>query len=128
MSNPDLRIRVPGKPVSSNHMYMRIKGGRLALTPAAIAWQAMICLKVREVTHRFRWAIDQGLIGMPLTVECTHYGSKADRDNLLKCTIDGLKKGLGIDDKHFNVTSKYPRDKQYPDGAVIEIWASEVEG
>ena len=128
MNDPNLCIRIPGRPVSVNAMYKPNARGGKYLTLAALAWREMMCYKSREITHKFRWAIAQGYLSIPLQVRCTFYGMRpnADADNLLKCTLDGLKLGLDIDDKHFaQVTAIKASDKRYPDGAVIEIWASE---
>ena len=125
--NPDIRIRVPGKPVSVNSMYANNARGGKRLTLAALAWESITCYKAREVTHKFRWAIKNGLITLPLRVTCRFYGTRknADADNLLKATLDGLKQGLDIDDKHFHSVTAIKDSGQYTDGAVIEIWASE---
>src|SRR5579859_3929763 len=94
-----LTIRVPGKPVSVNAMYRNNARGGKYLAPAAMAWKSLVCLKTREAKNL---RSDKMNI-QPLTVVCTFWGMRqnADADNLLKCTLDGLAIGLGIDDKHF---------------------------
>jgi Holliday junction resolvase RusA-like endonuclease len=122
-----LTIRVPGKPVSVNAMYRNRANGGKYLAPAAVTWKSLVCIKTREAKN----LQNEKISTQPLTVICTFWGMRAntDADNLLKCTLDGLASGLGIDDKHFTkvMTVKAPKIKGInQDGAVIEVWASEA--
>ncbi len=62
---------------------------------------------------------------LPLVVRCSFYGVRADGDNLLKLTIDGMRLALGIDDKHFSpITAEVVRGKAFGQGAWIEVWTA----
>ena len=51
-----------------------------------------------------------------------------DLDNLKKVTYDGLKVGLGIDDKHFVTVDSVPQvNPLIPAQLVLEIWDSTCE-
>ncbi len=93
-------VFVPGRPVSANAMYrFRRSGrgrGRLYLTSEARAWEETVRYKVRET-------LGAGALHPPIRVAYRFTGIKADVDNLLKSTADGLKRALGIDDRHFQI-------------------------
>jgi len=118
-----LTIRVPGKPCSVNRMYASNGHGGKYLSTTAVEWKLLTMLKTREAKHL------RGVkLTTPLTITCRFYGTRknADVDNLLKCTLDGLASGLGINDKHFGTVTAIKATGTYTDGAVIEVWASEA--
>lgn len=130
-----LEMYVEGQPVSVNAMY----GSRLAgsvngptkfLTAAAKAWRDAVAAETR--TERLTAGENPSkpaLYTLPLKVACLFYGSRADADNLLKLTLDGLKEGLGIDDRHFAVVESgkaptFMRNGRRFRGCWIGVWES----
>ena len=90
-----LRVFVPGNPVSSNHMYgVRGYAAAKRLTPEAKQWRD----DVANSTLAWRFAADAPRPA--LSVACSFVGARADVDNLLKLTLDGLKLGLQVDDRY----------------------------
>jgi Holliday junction resolvase RusA-like endonuclease len=118
-----LTIRVPGKTCSVNAMYRNRANGGKYLSTTAVEWKLLTMLKTREAKH-----LHTVTLTTPLTITCRFYGTRknADVDNLLKCTLDGLASGLGINDKHFGTVTAIKATGAYKDGAVIEVWASEA--
>jgi len=115
---PLLRVFVAGNPVSTNHMY----GGRghssaKHLTAEARAWREA----VSYCTMAWRYAPE---VPRPnLAVSCTFIGARADVDNLLKLTLDGLKDGLLVDDRYVMkvCAEKRPLSAGTERGAWIEV-------
>lgn len=124
---PDAVFYVPGKPVSVNRMYANGRNGKKYLTAAADAWETLVAYISRSATSELRADIRRGAVVFPLRIHCTFFGTRCDADNLLKTTLDGLKLGLGIDDKHFSPVEAVKAAKvigHYLDGCQIEIWAA----
>jgi Holliday junction resolvase RusA-like endonuclease len=124
---PDVVFYVPGKPVSVNRMYANGRNGKKYLTAAADAWETLVAYISRSACAELRADIRRGAVALPLRIRCTFYGTRCDADNLLKTTLDGLKVGLGIDDKHFSPVEAVKAIKvvgHYLDGCQIEIWAA----
>jgi Holliday junction resolvase RusA-like endonuclease len=125
---PVCTITVAGHPVSVNTMYATASNGRRYLTKAARAWKRI----VRDeawVAWLQRPRRNEHLITETFRVRCTFFGVRSDVDNLLKCTLDGLKKAIGVDDRYF-VEVKAQRGKRpakATQGAIIDIWADSVE-
>ncbi len=89
---------VPGRPISSNHIWARSKTGSLYLTRAARTWRDAVyyaTLAAKEYDAVFVYP----------KISYRFTGCKADADNLIKCTQDGLKMALGRDDQHFSIGS-----------------------
>ena len=131
MNQPLCTITVHGKPVSTNAMYGTARNGRRYLTKAARAWKKIVCEEAWLAwldLHRTDAALN--LIGETMRVHCVFFGVAADVDNLLKCTLDGLKDGIGIDDRYFQAVkaTRGRRSKSAPaQGAVITVWAESIE-
>jgi Holliday junction resolvase RusA-like endonuclease len=99
-------VFVPGRPVSANAMYGFKRAGRgkgkLYLTTEAAVWEEAVRYEVLA-------KLGARALRPPVTVSYRFTGIRADVDNLLKTTTDGLKHALGIDDRHFQIA-----------GAVVE--------
>lgn len=104
---PLLRVFVAGYPVGANHMYLkRKKGGETydddgrkrysdrALTPNATIWRNAIANSVMQ------WRYPESAPRPALEVSCVFIGALADVDNLLKLALDGIKRGLLVDDRY----------------------------
>lgn len=127
-----LEVWCAGRPVSVNHAYGSGFSRRRYLQAEARAWREA----VRDETVKARLAARENALRpaayrLPLRVVCTFYGCRADADNLLKLTVDGLKAGLGIDDAHYAQieAEKQPRflvpdKRQFFTGVLISVWAS----
>lgn len=125
---PYLRIFVPGRPCSVNSMYTAGRGrnrfGRRR-TDAALAWQQ--CVWAYTWSHMQKRKLRGGTtLRKPLRIDVEFYRlrSNADPDNYLKCTLDGLKEALNVDDRFYDhVTARRglhaPAQAQ---GAVVTVW------
>lgn len=105
-----LRIVIAGRPVSSNHAYTPItrRGkqvpGVRVLTQAALDWRDAVADSVRQ-----QYLIARALDDLPpvtswprpLRLSLYYRHCKMDLDNSLKVTVDGIKRGLGVDDRYF---------------------------
>jgi|GEM_PF-4997538 len=96
---PLLRVFVAGNPVGSNHMYGNRKTFDKAmhtrhLTESARLWREAIAVTVMP------WRYPREAQRPNLSVSCIFLGARADVDNLLKLTLDGLKDGLLVDDRY----------------------------
>lgn len=135
---PCLSVWCAGHPVSVNHAYGSGGYGRSRwryLQAEAREWRNA----VRDETIKARLSARENPLRaaayrLPLRVVCTFYGTRADADNLLKLTVDGLKAGLGIDDKHYAQieAEKQPRflvpdKRQFFTGVLISVWASAAD-
>jgi Holliday junction resolvase RusA-like endonuclease len=124
-SDADVILHVPGKPISVNRMYGGRRDGTKFLTKEAEQWERFVCYMSRAATAHLRADIRAGALTLPLRVRCTFYRTRCDADNLLKATLDGLKAGLGIDDKHFAQVEAVKSPKV--GDTLIEIWATPVQ-
>lgn len=121
-------VGVAGQPCSANRMWRRGRQGHLYLTDAASAWELAIVADVRQQLdwQRLR-ATWQDAGQPPLAVDLTFYGVRGDLDNYAKCSLDGLKHALGIDDRHFAPITLHLGERlrangqRQPPGARIEI-------
>lgn len=132
MDTPILSVFVPGKPVSENRMRRQARAGHLYLTPEARQWESDVHLTVREhinTAHYDEPVAQPQTWAKPLRVRLTFTLARAgDVDNYVKCTLDGLKHGLGVDDRHFGTVEA--RLKETPTkrgtkrvtGCQIEVW------
>ena len=117
-----LSVWVEGRPISVNMAYGNRRGGHgKYLKPEARAWSDFVWIAFRIQSHIF--APEQ----LPLRVHCTFYGVRGDADNYLKLTLDGIKRAIGIDDRHFSpVTAEVVRKRNAgQQGARIEVWAAD---
>jgi len=132
-NDPLCVFTVRGIPVSANAMYGTRSDGRRFLTKAARAWKKIVSEEAWVMWHeqvKQHYSASHLLVGETLQVVCTFYGvPQMDVDNLLKCTIDGLKTGIGIDDKYFNdvKAERGHSTASTAKGAVITITAQSVE-
>ena len=124
---PLLTIHVKGKPVSTNRMYRQSKWGGKYLSDEARAWQGAVW----TAAYERRMGIPRGSVhasfppGATYRVVCTFFHVRADVDNLLKSTVDGLKTGLHVDDRFFTTVEAHKSsDKRQPQGALIEVYAA----
>ena len=125
-----LEMYVEGQPVSTNHMYGNTKGHARFLSAPARAWRDA----VEWETHLARCEAGEPSLSVatyrtPLKVGCIFYGSRADADNLLKLTLDGLKFSRGIDDSEFAVVESgkaptFMRNGRRFRGCWIGVWES----
>lgn len=126
---PYLRIFVPGHPVSVNLMYAK-GGGRSKhhgkhLTNDAVAWEQAVWFEVRK-TMALHGLHGGTQMRKPLRVECEFFRvrANADVDNLLKCTLDGLKDALRVDDRFYSsVTARRgTAAKTQAQGCLLTVW------
>lgn len=133
-----LELYVEGRPVSVNAMYGSrlvgsVNGPTKFLSVEAKAWRETV--RAETWTERLTQGENPAKTAdyrLPLKVACLFYGCRADADNLLKLTLDGLKEGLRIDDRHFAVveSGKAPtfiRNGRRFRGCWIGVWESVVE-
>lgn len=126
---PYLRIFVPGKPVSVNRMYVAGRGtnrhsGRRR-TDDCVAWEQSVWVEVRK--HMALLGLHGGTaMRKPLRIDVEFFRIRAngDVDNYLKCTLDGLKDALRVDDRFYSsVTARRgvvtPTARQ---GALVTVW------
>lgn len=123
-TQPALNVFVHGAAVSVNRAYRRGRNGQVYLTDAAANWKmtvfAMVASQCDKAALR---ALPQ-----PLEVDLTFYGVRADADNLVKITIDGVKEAIGIDDRHFSpISSHVVSGSSHPKGVRIEIFGAKTE-
>lgn len=110
-----LRVFVPGHPASANHMYgARGQGAARRLTPEARAWRDAVTLLTA------RWRFPDDAPRPALAVCCVFLGARADVDNLLKLTLDGLKLGLAVDDRY--ITRLCAEKQPLPRGGMRGAW------
>jgi len=119
---PLLRVFVAGNPVGSNHMYGNRKTFDKAmhtrhLTESARLWREAIAVTVMP------WRYAPEAQRPNLSVSCIFLGARADVDNLLKLTLDGLKDGLLVDDRYVLkvCAEKRPLSAGTERGAWIEV-------
>jgi Holliday junction resolvase RusA-like endonuclease len=117
-----LRVFVAGNPVGSNHMYGNRKTFDKAmhtrhLTESARLWREAIAVTVMP------WRYAPEAQRPNLSVSCIFLGARADVDNLLKLTLDGLKDGLLVDDRFVLkvCAEKRPLSAGTEKGAWIEV-------
>lgn len=116
---PLVSVFVPGKPVSTNRLYGTARGStRRFLTPAAVDWRTAVwaaSVPLRTVCQAAAW---------PLRIRCTFYGVRGDADNYLKSTLDGVKLGILVDDRHYNPVEAHVRAADMRgQGCQIDIYA-----
>lgn len=131
---PRLEVYVEGQPVSVNHMYGSTRHQARFLTEPAKAWRDAAEAETAYARLASGEVTSAALMGpapyrTPLKVVCIFYGSRADADNLLKLTLDGLKFSLGIDDGHFAVVESgkapvFTRNGRRFRGCWIGVWES----
>lgn len=127
-----LEMYVEGSPVSVNHMYGVARGRRQKrfLTEPARIWQQSVFAETQvALILAGQTSADPAVLRTPLKVACVFFGCRADADNLLKLTLDGLKEGLGIDDRHFAVVESgkapaFVRNGRRFRGCWIGVWES----
>ncbi len=128
-----LEFYVEGTPVSANAMYRVSRRGHGAryLSREASAWRDSVFAETQvALIVAGHTTTDPRLpFRTPLKVACIFYGSRADADNLLKLTLDGLKEGLGIDDRHFAAVESgkaptFTRNGRRFRGCWIGVWES----
>lgn len=133
-----LEMYVEGQPVSVNHLYGSTRRQARFLTEPAKEWRDAVTMETLAARISAGDSVEPSS-GMgreyriPLRVACIFYGVRADVDNLLKLTLDGLKEGLGIDDRHFAVveSGKAPtfiRNGRRFRGCWIGVWESQGVG
>lgn len=125
-ATPVLTIEVPGRAVSANARlgYNRHTGAKY-LTKAARLW--------KEAVAEHAWFecgkghIDALHLALPLRIVIHVYGTQLDSDNANKLILDGLKEGIGIDDKHYqSVTTHVYRAPRKQPRMVIQVFEAEA--
>lgn len=95
--------------LTDNHRLGK-NGTRTFLKAHVRAWQDELCVKARNCMN-----LDGLTLTPPLTIKVRYFlpvGNTLDVGNLHKSIGDGLKAGLGIDDRHFryeDVSVEYVR-------------------
>lgn len=120
---PLLRVWVAGNPASGNHMYITRKAATGALkrakvmTPTATGWRDAVAVATMP------WRFAESAPRPTLAVSCSFVGARADVDNLLKLTLDGLKMGLLVDDRYVMrvCAEKVPLPRDGERGAWIAV-------
>lgn len=118
---PLLTITVRGKPCSANSMYRHTARG-VHLTTAAKEWKACVrdeaWIEMRDTRAQLRMTL-----GACYHVVCIFYGVKGDVDNMVKTTIDGLKEGIGVDDRYYSsIEAHKGEDGAIKQGARIAVY------
>ena len=118
---PLVIITVRGHPVSVNEMYgSRARGGRY-LTPDARNWK--YCVRDESA---FAWHALRSAVFAPhsLRVRVNIFGWRGDADNVLKLVLDGVKDGIGIDDRHYRHVEAVKDVRAGFRGVEIHIWGT----
>lgn len=92
-------------------------GTRSFLKAHVRAWQDELCLKARN-----RMNLDGLTLTPPLTIHLRYFlpvGNTLDVGNLHKSVGDGLKAGLGIDDRHFRYQDDHVEYVRKADARII---------
>ena len=119
----DVRVFVAGKPVSENHNRATAgtvtKRGRVHFqTPATLAWRGLVMVAIRNALVAGRQKLTP-----PLAVELAFINCRADLDNLLKTTLDGVKDGTGVDDRHYHPMHLDKQShRKHPQGVLVQLW------
>ncbi len=136
-SIPVLAFFVKGRPVLggsqperwrsisvSNHLHKPGRGTRRYNAPETREWIKCVWVETLMERHLSGWEPPKP--ARKLAITCTFYGVRGDADNYAKSTLDGLKIGLGLDDKWFNpvTVSKLPKGFA-GQGCLIEVWDGE---
>jgi hypothetical protein len=94
-----LRIIVPGRPETWNHAYKRSRHtGKPVLTEDARLWKEAVYLTSLNAFNRSRWRPTGRRIAVHIWL---YLSTDMDADNSLKLTLDGLARGIGVNDKLF---------------------------
>lgn len=118
---PLLTITVRGKPVSANSMYRHTARG-VFLTTAAKEWKACVTGEAWLACRELRF-VPKVTPGTTYRIVCTFYGVKGDVDNMVKTTIDGLKEGIGVDDRYYSTIEAHKgEDGAIKQGARIVVY------
>jgi Holliday junction resolvase RusA-like endonuclease len=124
----DVQIFVEGAPVSENHnratagQISKKNGRRQFQTGATLAWRGAVMVALRNVLHGRK-------LTAPLAVACVFVNCRADLDNLVKTTWDGIADATGVNDRHYHpFQADKQRHKGHPKGAVIALWGSDGPG
>jgi len=108
-----------GSVLSVNNCWIRGKGGvrTNALKPEVKLWM----LDLEDQAEKYK-----GQLTAPVSIRasaCFKDSRHPDMDNLFKAICDGLKKGLDIDDKYFEISVGEVRvDPSLSPQIVLEIW------
>lgn len=126
MADPVLTIEVPGRAVSANaRLGYNRHTGRKFLTKAARDWKLTVA---EYAENAWIWQIGPDFPEPPYRIVCHVYGTRADVDNLSKLILDGLKEGIGIDDKHFRTVEMHATAKGMKQPrTVIEVYEAEAD-
>ncbi len=123
---PVLSFFVLGRPVTTNHLHKPGRGTQRYNAPETREWIKCVWVETLMERHLSGW--EPPTPARKLAITCTFYGVRGDADNYAKCTLDGLKIGLGLDDKWFNpvTVSKLPKGFA-GQGCLIEVWDREQD-
>ncbi|MBA3875622.1 MAG: hypothetical protein C0498_01575 [Anaerolinea sp.] len=95
---PGLRVDVLGRPPTWNHAYRRLRDGRVVLTPEARWWKEGVATLALDAVNRTGWRPVGPLHGVYIWL---YIGAEMDGDNATKLTLDGLARGLRVNDRTF---------------------------
>jgi Holliday junction resolvase RusA-like endonuclease len=127
MSEPILRIEVPGRAVSANaRLGYNRHTERKFLTKEARAWKKTVaeCAWASCVAQGKAWSVHP----YPLRIVCHVYGTRADADNLSKLLLDGLKEGIGVDDRHYRTVEMHATAKGLKQPrTIIEVYRADEQ-
>lgn len=101
-----VELELPWSPgLTVNHAYRSNgRGGRI-LTDEARAWRDGAVLMVRAASHALEWHAGEN-VEVALRLYVPNGESRPDADNLCKVVLDAVERGLGINDKWFDVSSR----------------------
>lgn len=118
-TNPERAITVTMEWIPSltvNHRYWHARG-RVILKPAVKAWMDALAWEIKNQRVDARGVLTEYAPDQNFNIAVDYYlmAQGGDADNYLKSIWDGVKLGLGVDDKHFRpgdsrvhrVTKKY---------------------
>jgi Holliday junction resolvase RusA-like endonuclease len=99
---PPMRWRVTfavpfGKEASKNHIFRVGQGGHVYLRSQSKAYRQMVADKTREAVAGL--PVVQAKVWIDVLVQKPHH--KGDAVNVLDLLFDGIKEGLGVDDRWF---------------------------
>ena len=97
---PLLRVWVAGNPASVNQMYITRKAATGALKRTKVMRSAAVDWRDAVAVATMPWRFPESAPRPTLAVSCSFVGARADVDNLLKLTLDGLQTGLLVDDRY----------------------------
>ena len=133
-----IHIKLPGLPISSNHMYPSRGGGRRFLSDEGKAYKLLIAEHV-NTNHMFDMKQFQKdrpyniIVKLFLETETKKWlkkksprYKKTDTDNRLKVLLDVLSRTMGIDDSHFMLLIAQ-KIKSSEERTEVYVWSTDED-